>query len=411
MKCRNCGAEVNTVFADLGFSPISNNMLNDEELKNHETYYPLKAYVCEHCFLVQIDEVKSKVKIFNKDYTYFSSFSTTWVEHCSTYTDMMMKRFQYNQDSLVIEIASNDGCLLRNFLEYKVPVVGVDPTSNTALYAEKRNGVKTIVDFFSTGLANEKFVSKNRFADLIIGNNVLAHVPNINDFIRGMKIMLKEQGVITMEFPHLLKLIENCEFDTIYHEHFSYLSLITVINLFERQGLEIFDIDEIPTHGGSLRIYAKHKDNGFIKVSQQVNELLNQERNADMDKIQFYQGFQDRIDKIKYKALIFLIEKKLQGKKIIGYGAASKGNTFLNYCGIKGTDLIEFVVDASPYKQNKFLPGSHIPVVTEEKIKESKPDYVIIIPWNLKNEITTQLSYIKGWGGKFIFFIPKLTVI
>lgn len=411
MKCRNCETELNIVFADLDFSPISNDMLNDEELKTSEIYYPLKAYVCEHCFLVQIDAIKSTEDIFNKDYTYFSSFSTTWIEHCSAYTDMMMKRFQYNQDSLVIEIASNDGCLLRNFVEYKVPVIGVDPTNNTALYAEKRNGVETIIDFFSTSFAREHFVSKNKFADLIIGNNVLAHVPNINDFIGGLKLTLHEKGVITMEFPHLTKLIENCEFDTIYHEHFSYLSLITVTNLFEKQGLEVFDVDEIPTHGGSLRIYAKHKDNCFIKVSQHVNELLKRERNAGMDKIQFYQGFQDRIEKIKYKAILFLIEKKLQGKKIIGYGAASKGNTFLNYCGIKGTDLIEFVVDASPFKQNKFLPGSHIPVVLEEKIKELKPDYVIIIPWNLKNEITKQLSYIKDWGGKFVFFIPELTVI
>ncbi len=407
MNCRHCNHTLNHVFADLDFSPISNDMLNKEDLQSSESYYPLKVFVCENCLLVQVDEFKKADEIFDGEYTYFSSFSSTWIKHTAAYTDMMMERFQYNENSLVVEIASNDGCLLKHFVNYKIPVLGVEPTSNTAEAALKV-GVNTVIEFFSTDFAKKQFVIKK--ADLIIGNNVLAHVPNINDFVGGMKVALSKTGVVTMEFPHLMKLVEDCQFDTIYHEHFSYLSLLAVKHVFERQGLEIFDVDEIPTHGGSLRIYAKHIENISQKIAPNVKKVLDKEIYAGMDKMSYYKGFQQRVDSIKYDMLSFLIEEKKKGKKIIGYGAASKGNTLLNYCGIKGTDLIEFVVDASPYKQTKFLPGSHIPVVSEEKIKAYQPDYVLILPWNLKEEISEQLSYIRKWEGKFVIAIPKLIV-
>ena len=410
MNCRHCNHKLEHVFADLAFSPISNDMLTKESFRTTENYYPLKVFVCEKCLLVQVDEFKKSEEIFDDSYTYFSSFSSTWRKHTATYTDMMLQRFNYTKDSLVVEIASNDGCLLQNFTKHNIPVLGVEPTANTAKEAEKK-GVKTIVEFFSSDFAKKQFVKKQHLADLIIGNNVLAHVPDINDFVDGMKLALKDTGVITMEFPHLMKLVEDCQFDTIYHEHFSYFSFLAVKQIFESQDLEIFDVDEIPTHGGSLRIFAKHKENRLLKVSFNVAELIKKEHNEGMDRMQYYKGFQKRINKIKYDTLSFLIEEKKKGKKIIGYGAASKGNTLLNYCGIKGTDLIEFIVDASPHKQDKFLPGSHIPVVNEDKIKTYQPDYVIILPWNLKKEISKQLNYIREWEGKFVYFIPELTTL
>jgi len=409
MNCRHCNHKLEHVFADLDFSPISNDMLGKEDLQSSENYYPLKVFVCDSCLLVQVDEFKKADEIFDSEYTYFSSFSSTWIKHTAAYTDMMMQRFQYNENSLVVEIASNDGCLLKNFVKYKIPVLGVEPTSNTAEAALKI-GVNTVVEFFSIDFAKKQFVEKQKLADLIIGNNVLAHVPDINDFVGGIKLALNKAGVVTMEFPHLMKLVEDCQFDTIYHEHFSYLSLLAVKHVFESQGLEIFDVDEIPTHGGSLRIYAKHAENTLQEISPSVKKVLAKEVAAGMDEMAYYEGFQQRVDTIKYDTLSFLIDAKRKGKKIVAYGAASKGNTLLNYCGIKGVDLIEFVVDASPYKQNKFLPGSHIPVVSEEEIKAYQPDYVLILPWNLKEEISEQLSYIKNWGAKFVIAIPKLTV-
>ncbi len=309
----------------------------------------------------------------------------------------------------VIEVASNDGYLLQYFKERNVPVLGIDPTANTAEAAEKK-GIKTIVDFFSSKLAKKELVEKNRQADLIIGNNVLLHVPDLNDFVKGMKVGLKEKGIITAEFQYLIPLINDCKFDTIYQEHFSYLSFHAIKNVFESQGLELFDVEELPTHGGSLRIFGKHKEDNSKVVSDRVKELVKREIDAGVTTLKFYQNFQDRVDKIKYNSWSFLIDEKRKGKKIVGYGAAAKGNTFLNYCGIKGTDIIEFVVDASPYKQNKYLPGSHIPVYNEKKISEYKPDYVIILPWNLKKEISEQLSYIRDWGGKFVIFIPEVEV-
>ncbi len=409
MKCRHCNTELRNVFTDLAYSPVSNAMLSREQLNGPESYYPLKIFVCDNCFLVQVDEMEKADKIFDEEYTYFSSFSKSWLQHAKDYVEMMIEKFGFDQKSLVLEIASNDGYLLQYFKGHNVPVLGVDPTANTAREAEKK-GVRTIVDFFGSKLAKEYLLENGKRADLIIGNNVLAHVPDINDFVKGMKIALNAGGIITMEFPHLMKLIEECQFDTIYHEHFSYLSFFAVKRIFENQGLEMFDVEEIPTHGGSLRIYAKHKGDTSKAISLRVRDLIQKEKTEGIDTLAYYQGFQARVEKIKYDSLSFLIEEKRKGKKIIGYGAAAKGNTLINYCGIKGTDMIGFVVDASPYKQGKFLPGSHIPVVSKEKIAEHKPDYVIVLPWNLKKEISGQLDYIREWGGKFVIFIPELTI-
>lgn len=409
MKCRHCKTELKHVFVDLAYSPVSNAMLSSEQLNEPELYFPLKIYTCHNCWLVQVDEMEKADKIFDAEYTYFSSFSTSWLQHAKRYVDMMTERFGFNTSSLVLEIASNDGYLLQYFKEKKIPVIGVDPTANTASEAEKK-GVPTIVDFFSAKLAQKQFVDKGNKADLIIGNNVLAHVPDINDLVKGMKLALNDKGIITMEFPHLLKLIEEFQFDTIYHEHFSYLSFYAVKTIFEAQGLEMFDVEEIPTHGGSLRIFAKHKNDTSKKIKKHVEQLLSKEIAAKVNSLALYEGFQQRVDHVKYDALTFLIEEKKKGKTFIGYGAAAKGNTFLNYCGIKGTDIIEFVVDASPFKQNKFLPGSHIPVVNIDRIKEYKPDYIIILPWNLKKEISEQLNFAREWGAKFVIFIPNTIV-
>jgi SAM-dependent methyltransferase len=409
MNCRHCNTKLDHVFVDLGFSPISNDMLSVEKLKEPESYFPLKIFVCDNCFLVQVDEIKQADKIFDEEYTYFSSFSTSWLAHAKKYVDMMIDRFGFNEQSQVIEIASNDGYLLQYFNEYNVPVLGVDPTANTAEAASKK-GIRTIVDFFSSELAIKQLVDKGIKADLILGNNVLAHVPDINDFVKGMKLALKSEGIITMEFPHLLKLVEECQFDTIYHEHFSYLSFYTVKQVFEKQGLQLFDVEELSTHGGSLRIFAKHAEDNSKDISNRVGDLLSKEIEAGINTLIYYSGFQSKADQIKYDCLLFLIDQKRKGKKVIAYGAAAKGNTLLNYCGIKGTDLIKFVVDASPHKQGKYLPGSHIPVVSKEEIQKYKPDTVVILPWNLKDEISDQLSFIRDWGGRFVIFIPETDI-
>jgi ribosome maturation factor RimP len=322
---------------------------------------------------------------------------------------MMIERFGYNSQSQIIEIASNDGYLLQYFKENNIPVLGIDPAANTAQAAQDK-GIDTIVEFFGADFAQNGLADRQIMGDLILGNNVLAHVPDINDFVKGMKIALKEEGVITMEFPHFMRLVEDTLFDTIYHEHFSYLSFYSVKKIFESQGLEIFDVEIVSTHGGSLRIFAKHKEDNTKEISADVNALIEKELAAGINQIDSYCGFQNKIDKIKYDTWTFLIEEKKKGKKIIAYGAAAKGNTLFNYCGIKGTDIIKFVIDASPHKQNKFLPGSHIPVVDESEINKYKPDYVIIIPWNLKDEIINQLSYIREWKGKFVIFLPETQV-
>lgn len=407
MNCRHCNTELKHVFVDLDFAPISNAMLSEEQLNQPENYYPLKVFVCDKCFLVQLEEVKKADQIFDSEYTYFSSFSSSWLAHAKKYVDMMVARFGFTENSQVIEIASNDGYLLQYFKEYGVPVLGIDPTANTAAVAIEK-GIPTIVNFFNSKLAQESLVNKGIKADLIIGNNVLAHVPDIDDFVKGLKTALGDHGVITMEFPHLLRLVEECQFDTIYHEHFSYLSFLSVKNIFSSNGLEMFDVEELTTHGGSLRIFAKHKDDLEHLISPNVELLLNKEIEAGMNTMAYYTGFQDRVEEVKLNSLEFLIRQKRQNKKVMGYGAAAKGNTLLNFCGIHGTDFIGAVVDASPHKQNKFLPGSHIPVVSIEKIKEEKPDYVVILPWNLKNEISNSLSFIKEWGGKLVVFIPTV---
>lgn len=408
MKCRFCSNSVTTEFIDLVNSPASNSYLSKEQLNEAEVYYPLKVYVCENCFLVQVDEYKKFDSIFDNNYAYFSSYSTSWLKHCKQYVDNVINRFSLSNNSQVVEIASNDGYLLQYFLPHQIPVLGIEPTKNTAEVAILK-GIPCITEFFGVDLANE-IVSKGKKADLLIGNNVLAHVPNINDFVGGLKILLSDNGVITMEFPHLIQLIEQHQFDTIYHEHFSYFSLFSVNQIFGNFNLDIFDVEKLPTHGGSLRIYAKHKANNNIPVTQNVAHLLNEEEELGIHKIEYYQGFQEKALKIKLDLLAFLIAQKQAGKKVACYGAAAKGNTLLNFCGIKN-DLIEYVVDANPAKQNKYMPASHIPIFDEATLKSRKPDFVLILPWNLKEEIMNQLDYIKAWGGKFIVPIPTLEII
>jgi SAM-dependent methyltransferase len=382
-------------------------MVENKNLNRPELYFPLKIFVCEKCWLVQVDEIEKAKTIFNEEYTYFSSFSTSWLKHANNYVNEMVQRFRLDSNSKVIEIASNDGYLLQYFKELNIPVLGVEPTANTANVAISK-GIECIVDFFGEKLANEKLINS---ADLILGNNVLAHVPDINDFIKGVKIALKDNGVNTFEFPHLCKLIELNQFDTIYHEHFSYLSLTSVNKIFEKNGMVIFDVQELTTHGGSLRIFAKHKEDTTKQIRQSVFDLLEFEMKLGVDTIIYYENFQFKVDKIKYDFLEFLILQKKLGKSIAAYGAAAKGNTLLNYCGIKGEDLIQFIVDKSPFKQNKYLPGSRIRVCKEDEIKDMKPDYIIIFPWNLKSEIISQLSYVKDWGCKFVIVIPKLEIL
>ncbi|MDQ2718405.1 MAG: class I SAM-dependent methyltransferase [Bacteroidota bacterium] len=408
MKCRFCNNNLESVFIDLGNSPASNSFLTKKQLNEPETFYPLKVFTCEKCFLVQVDEYKKSDAIFDNNYVYFSSYSTSWLAHCKEYTNQMTRRFSLNEKSKVIEIASNDGYLLQYFNEKNIPVLGIEPTANTAQIA-KEKGIETLVDFFGVRLANE-LTAKGIKADLLLGNNVLAHVPDIVDFVGGMKIILKENGVITMEFPHLMQLVDNNQFDTIYHEHFSYLSFHTVKEIFASQDLQLFDVDEIPTHGGSLRIYAKHEGDKSKQVSERVAALLKKEKDIGLTTLNYYNNFQQKALKVKLDLVNFLIQQKRTVKSVAAYGAAAKGNTLLNYCGIK-SDLIGFVVDANPHKQNKFLPASHIPVVNENYLKDHRPDYVIILPWNLKEEITQQLAYIKDWGGKFVVPIPSPEII
>ncbi|MHB1545672.1 MAG: class I SAM-dependent methyltransferase, partial [bacterium] len=373
-----------------------------EQLNESEIFYPLKLFVCDKCFLVQIDEYKKNIDIFNNDYAYFSSFSTIWTEHAKNYVEMITDRLQLNKNSLVIEIACNDGYLLQYFKQKKIPCIGIEPTQNTAAIAIGK-GINVIEDFFT-----EKLAADMPKADLIIGNNVLAHVPNIIDFVKGLKKMLKPNGVMTIEFPHLLNLIKQGEFDTIYHEHFSYLSLFSTIQIFQAHNLNLFDVEELTTHGGSLRIYATHLESSN-KKSENIDKVLKKELDANLNRLEGYKNFQAKVDKIKYDLLTFLLKTKKQGNKVAAYGAAAKGNTLLNYCGVK-KDLISFIVDKNPYKQNKFLPGSHIPIVSEDVLIKEKPEFIIIIPWNIKDEILNQLAYARKWNSKFITVIPKFAI-
>lgn len=403
MKCRFCGKELKQEFVDLFNSPPSNSYLKDEQLNEPEVFYPLKTLVCEGCFLVQIDEYKKSDEIFDSEYAYFSSYSKSWLEHSKRYVEKMTEKLSLDKDSFVIEIASNDGYLLQYFKEKNIPNLGVEPTHSTA-QAAREKGIEVLEEFFGAKMAKDL-----KKADLILGNNVLAHVPDINDFVKGLKNALKQNGTITMEFPHLFNLIKFNQFDTIYHEHFSYLSLIAVKAIFEAQGLKIYDVEELPTHGGSLRIFATHTDNN-IEVTPNVEKLLEKEKSANMDSIKGYEGFGQKTNKIKMDLLKFLLEARAEGKKVAAYGAAAKGNTLLNYCGVK-SDLIDFVVDASPHKQGKLMPASHIPIVSEDKIRQEKPDYILILPWNLKDEITQQLSYTKDWSCKFVVAIPGVEIL
>jgi len=409
MQCRFCKTELEQVFIDLINSPASNSFLTGEQLNEPETFYPLKVYTCNKCFLVQVDEYKKSDAIFDSNYVYFSSYSTSWLKHASDYADKMTARFGYDNQSQVIEIASNDGYLLQYFLKKDIKVMGIEPTANTAEVATGK-GINTIVEFFGIALAERLRNDQGITADLLLGNNVLAHVPDIVDFVGGMKIILATNGVITMEFPHLMQLVDNNQFDTIYHEHFSYLSFYTVKQIFESVGLQMFDVEELPTHGGSLRIYAKHKEDDTKPISGNVAAILKKEMDKGLNGLAYYDNFQQKALKVKLDLTAFLIDQKRAGKKVAAYGAAAKGNTLLNYCGIKN-DLVSFVVDANPHKQNKFLPASHIPVLNEDHLKQAKPDFVIILPWNLKDEITQQLAYIKDWGGKFVIPIPSLQII
>jgi SAM-dependent methyltransferase len=403
MKCRHCGQELTHEFIDLFNSPPSNSYLTLEQLNEPETLYPLKILICDKCFLVQIDEYKKSEEIFNSSYAYFSSYSTTWLDHARNYVNMITDRLNLNESSLVIEVASNDGYLLQYFKEKNIPCLGIEPSTSTA-QAARQKGIGVIEQFFTANLAETL-----KKADLILGNNVLAHVPDINDFVKGLKSALKPSGTITMEFPHILNLIQLNQFDTIYHEHFSYLSLLTVQTIFKSQGLKIYDVEELSTHGGSLRIYAAHCGNESIKIKNHVDVLIDKEKAAGLNTIEGYQGFEKKAQEIKWAFFDFLLKVKHKGKKIAAYGAAAKGNTFLNYCGIK-PDAIPFIVDSSPHKQHKFMPLSHIPIVAEETIKNEKPDYIIILPWNLKEEITQQLSYIRDWGAKLVTAIPRVEV-
>ncbi|MEI0532269.1 class I SAM-dependent methyltransferase [Brachyspira pilosicoli] len=402
MKCRHCQKELKCEFINLYNSPPSNSYLTKEELNYPEILYPLKIYVCDKCFLVQIDEYKKSNEIFNSNYAYFSSYSRSWLEHAKRYVEYMIPKLNLTSNSLVTEIASNDGYLLQYFKENNIPCVGIEPTHSTASVAREK-GINVIEDFFGYELSK-----KLEKSDLILGNNVLAHVPDINDFVKGVKNLLKENGTATFEFPHLLNLINKNQFDTIYHEHFSYLSLITVKTIFESFDLKIYDVEELKTHGGSLRIFVSHKNNS-IEISDNVNNVIENEMKYNLNNISGYTNFDSKVKKIKFDLLEFLLKAKKDNKKVVAYGAAAKGNTLLNYCGIR-SDLINFVVDASPHKQNKYMPLSHIPIVSEDNIKIYKPDYVLILPWNIEEEIMEQLSYIRDWNAKFITAIPNLCI-
>lgn len=406
MKCRHCGNGRFIPFADLQNCPPSNAMLTAEMLYAPETYYPLAVQVCLRCFLAQVGEHKRASEIFDSGYTYFSSFSKSWLDHAERYAAMAIERFGLGPRSQVIEVASNDGYLLQFFHRRGVPVLGVEPTANTAEVASAK-GIPTIVDFFGRALAEERLGGT---ADLIVGNNVFAHVPDINDFSAGLKAALKPGGVVTLEFPHLLRLIEQNQFDTIYHEHFSYLSLGTAEQILGSQGLKLFDVEELPTHGGSLRLFAAHSDEGRSR-SPAVDDVIAAEEAAGLRGREIYESFQPRIDRVRAEFLRFLLDQRAAGAKVAGYGAAAKGNTLLNYCGIKGNELVRFVADLSPHKQGRFLPGSHIPVVAPDRIDEEKPDFIIIFPWNLSDEIIGQLEHARGWGARFVTAIPELRVL
>lgn len=408
MNCRHCKQPLQHVFLDLGFAPPSNAYLSAEDLKKPELTYPLKLFVCDNCWLVQTEDYARPEELFAPDYAYFSSVSSGWLAHAKKYTEMIMQRLGLNRDNFVIEIAANDGYLLRNFVTAGIPCLGIEPAASTAA-AARTQGIPIVEDFFGMRLAGT-LVGQGKQADLIVANNVLAHVPDINDFVAGFAVLLRPQGVATFEFPHLYRLVAENQFDTVYHEHFSYLSLTAVDRIFAENGLTVFDVEEHPTHGGSLRVFAQRANTGQYPRSPGTDDLLQVEARAGMTNVAYYAGFQEKADKVKDDFLTFLLDAKCRGKAVAGYGAAAKGNTLMNYAGVR-PDLIPFVVDRNPAKQGKYLPGSRIPIVNESRLKDSRPDYVVILPWNLKDEVKAQLDYVHEWGGKLAVAVPALEVV
>lgn len=404
--CRFCGASLQRTFVDLGMSPLCESYPLPADLNRGEMYYPLHVYVCEECFLVQLEQYESPENIFS-DYAYFSSYSDSWLKHCENYCDKMIERFGLGRQSFVVEVASNDGYLLQYFVGRKVPVLGIEPAANVAKVAIEK-GVPTLVQFFGAQLAKQ-LVAEGRGADLVVGNNVLAQVPDLNDFVEGLKILLKPRGVVTLEFPHLLRLMEGNEFDTIYHEHFSYFSLLTTVRILEAYSLKVFDVEELSTHGGSLRVYASRVEHRTQQVQAGVARLIAEEETAGLATSEGYERFASQVKETKLALVDFLLTAARQGKSVAGYGAPGKSATLLHYCGI-GKDLIEYTVDRSPYKQGRFLPGTRIPIYHPDRIRETKPAYVLILPWNLKDEIIEQLRFIREWGGRFVVPIPKVAI-
>ena len=406
-RCRFCGAPLEHVFADLGMSPVANSYVPADQGDAMEPFYPLRAYVCSECFLVQLEEFEAPAAIFT-DYAYFSSYSSSWLDHSRRYVEDMIERFGFDRSSQVVELASNDGYLLRYFRERGIPVLGVEPAANVAAVAVE-NGIPTVVDFFGRAMAHR--LALDSPADLLLGNNVLAHVPDLNDFVGGMKILLKPEGLITMEFPHLLRLVEEHQFDTIYHEHFSYFSFLTANRIFAHHGLRLFDVEELPTHGGSLRIYGCHADDGTKPtLTDRASDLLDRERAAGYADLALYKAHARGVPAEKRDILSFLIELKRDGASIAGYGAPAKGNTMLNFCGV-GTDFLDYTVDLNPHKQGHLLPGSHIPIRSPEMLAQTRPDIVLILPWNLRDEIVEQHAYVREWGGRFAARAPRMQVL
>lgn len=404
--CRFCGSPLRQTFIDLGMSPLCQNVLEPEQLNQMEPFYPLHAHVCGDCFLVQLETYVAPEEIFT-EYAYFSSYSRSWLAHARSYVDLVTDRFGFDDTSLVVELGSNDGYLLQNFVERGIPVLGIEPAQNVAKAAIGR-GVDTRAAFFGESLAAE-LAREGKSADLIVGNNVMAQVPDLNGFVAGIATLLKPHGVATIEFPHLMRLMSENQFDTIYHEHFSYFSFGTAARIFARHGLTVFDVEELPSHGGSLRLFLRHTTDETKPVTANVAGLQKREAEAGLTCLESYEAFRGQVETIKRDLLDFLIARRREGKSIAGYGAPGKGNTLLNYCGVRA-DMIAFTVDRNPYKQGKFLPGSHIPVHPPEHIARTRPDYVVIMPWNLKDEIMAQLSYIRDWGGKFVVFVPEVHV-
>lgn len=408
MNCRHCGADVSENFIDLGSAPPSNAYLTAEKLRAPEKWFPLKVLVCSSCWLVQTEDFAQAHELFDAEYAYFSGFSTSWLAHAERYVVDMITRFGLDKGSRIVEVAANDGYLLQYVKRAGISCLGIEPTKSTAS-AARQKGIDIVESFFGVALA-EKLAAEGQCADLMAANNVLAHVPDINDFVSGFATLLKPNGVATFEFPHLLQLVTHGQFDTIYHEHFSYLSLTAVEHVFERNGLRIFDVERLATHGGSLRVFACRKDTGAHERSGRVDALLSLESCEGMTTLAYYNGFQAKADKVKNDFLAFLLDARNHGKKVIGYGAAAKGNTLLNYAGIR-QDLVSFVVDKNPAKQGRYLPGSRIQIIREACIREIRPDYIVIFPWNLRDEIALQLAYVKDWGGKFVTAVPKLEIV